>query len=328
MTTSTRRDHHQRFCAERGLASAEWSALGTSVHVLVTAADRLEAARVAVEEVLGRTDRAASRFRADSELTRVNTARGAWVRVSSTLFQAMQVALDAAAWTDGLVDPTVGAALIDLGYDRTFARVPSADPRPVVRVRAVAGWRQVELDDRRMRVRVPAGTVVDLGATAKGLAADWAAEEAAMLAGCGVLVNLGGDLAVAGPPPLDGWVISVRDSASLDLPVDVGPEQTVTIATGAVATSSPRARRWRRGGAELHHLIDPRIGRPARGGFRSVSVAAATCRLANAASTAAIILGDGAPQWLRARGLAARLVADDGAVRCVAGWPSPEMGAS
>lgn len=326
MTAPTRRSDHRHHATERGLASAEWTALGTSVHLLVTAPERIGDARTAVEEVLGRLDRAASRFRGDAELARVNTAEGAWVPISATLFQALRVAVDAAAWTDGLVDPTVGAALIDLGYDRTFSRVRRDDPRPVVRVRSVAGWRELELDERAHRVRVPAGTVVDVGATAKGLAADWAADAASADAGCGVLVNLGGDLAVAGPPPTDGWAITVGDSATLDLSPGSEPEQVVTIRSGALATSNVAARRWRRGGVDLHHLIDPRIGQPAHGPFRTVTVAASTCRLANAASTAAIILGAEAPSWLSARGLPARLVDRDGGVRHVAGWP-PEGGA-
>jgi thiamine biosynthesis lipoprotein len=324
MNAPTRRCQHHRYALEHGLGSAEWVALGTSVHLLVTAPDRLSAARRAAEDVLHRIDLAASRFRGDAELARVNTAAGAWVSVSPVLLQALRVALDAAAWTEGLVDPTVGAALVDLGYDRTFSRVSLDDPRPVVQVRSVAGWRQVQLDEDVMRVRVPAGTVVDLGATAKGLAADWAADRAFAAGGCGVLINLGGDLAVAGEPPAEGWAITVADSAALDLQTGVEREQAVTVRTGALATSSLSARRWRRGGVGLHHLIDPRIGQPSQGVFRTVSVAAPTCRLANAASTAAIILGAAAPSWLAARELPARLVTLDGTVRHVAGWPSLE----
>lgn len=326
MTAQTRRSQHHRYAAEHGLAFAEWAALGTAVHLLVTAPAALADARAAVEEVLRRIDLAASRFRGDAELAGVNTAGGAWVPVSPALQQALRVALDAAAWTDGLVDPTVGAALVDLGYDRTFTRVAADDPRPVVRVRPVAGWRQVQLDDETMRVRVPAGTVVDLGATAKGLAADWAADAAAAAAGCGALVNLGGDLAVAGVAPAEGWAVAVGDNATQDQPVGAEPEQVVVVRTGAVATSSASARRWRRGGVALHHLVDPRVGQPAQGMFRTVSVAAPTCRLANAASTAAVILGAEAPGWLAARGLPARLVTQDGAVRYVAGWPEPDGG--
>ena len=319
--TQTRREQHERYAAENGLAQQQWRTLGTSAHLVVTAPARLDAARRAVDEVLARIDVAASRFRDDSELTAVNRANGQWTPVSPTLRQALRVALDAAEWTGGLVDPTVGAALIDLGYDRTFSLVAADAPAAVVRVREVPGWRQVELDDDASRVRVPPGTVVDLGATAKGLAADLAAEAAADAAECGVLVGLGGDISVAGAPPAGGWTITVGDTSDLDAPVGAETEQTIAIRDGGLATSSTRARRWRRGGSELHHLIDPRAGRPSDGTFRTVSVAASTCTLANAGSTAAVILGAGAPAWLTARGLPARLVGRDGSVRFVAGWP-------
>ena len=234
--------------------------------------------------------------------------------------QALRVALDAAAWTDGLVDPTVGAALIDLGYDRTFTFV-AADGPVVVGVRDVPGWRRVELDDATSRARVPAGTVIDLGATAKGLAADLASEAAADAAGCGVLVSLGGDISVGGEPPPGGWSVTVGDTSDLDATVGAEPEQTIVLSSGGLATSSIRARRWRRGGSELHHVIDPRVGLPSEGTLRTVSVAASTCTLANAASTAAIIHGAEAASWLTERALPARLVARTGSVRHIAGWP-------
>jgi thiamine biosynthesis lipoprotein len=89
-----------------------------------------------------------------------------------------------------------------------------------------------------------------------------------------------------------------------------------------MATSSTLARRWRRGHASVHHLLDPRTGLPADETWRTASVCAATCVDANAASTAAIVLGALAPAWLWERDLAARLVASDGRVMRVAGWPA------
>lgn len=318
----SRLEQHERYAAERGLAQQHWRALGTSAHLVVTAPEQLEEARRAVEDVLARIDLAASRFRDDSEIAAVNTANGQWRDVSPLLCQALRVALDAAEWTGGLVDPTVGAALIDLGYDRTFTLVPPDGPAAVVRIRDVPGWQHVELDEAASRVRIPAGTVIDLGATAKGLAADLASEAAAEAAGCGVLVSLGGDISVAGPTPTEGWAVTVGDTSDLDAAVGTEPEQTIVIRSGGLATSSIRARRWRRGGSEVHHLVDPRVGLPAQGTLRTVSVTASTCTLANAASTAATILGGQAASWLTERGLPARLVALDGSVRHIAGWPS------
>ena len=198
------------------------------------------------------------------------------------------------------------------------------------------GWESVRLDGRRLRL--PAGSWLDLGATAKGLGSDRAAGAAATaITGGGVLVSLGGDIAVAGEAPLGGWPVLVgrragagragtargrRAAAGAGRPAG----QVVRLAAGALATSSIMCRRWRRGGRLLHHIVDPRTGLPAAGPWRTVSVAAANCAEANAASTAAIIAGDQAPAWLAGQGLPARLVAHDGSVRFVSGWPEDEGG--
>lgn len=320
MITTARRDEHARTARRLGLSGCDWRALGTSAQLVVTDAEAMPAARRAVEDVLADIDLAASRFRADSELSRLNAAAGSWVELSPLLASAMRVALDAAEWTGGLVDPTVGDALIRLGYDRTFAEVPAVGGPVRVVATAAPGWRHVELDDDRRAARVPAGTRLDLGATAKAYAADLAATAAADLAGCGVLVSLGGDIAVAGEPPAGGWPIAIEDVTDLSLPDDHdGP--VVVIRDGGLATSSTRARRWRRGGVELHHVLDPRSGLPAAGPWRTVSVAAATCVLANTASTAAVILGADAPGWLRERGFHARLLGNDGVPVYVGEWP-------
>jgi thiamine biosynthesis lipoprotein len=142
--------------------------------------------------------------------------------------------------------------------------------------------------------------------------------------GCGVLVSLGGDTAVAGEAPGDGWRIRVQDRTALPGEPAVGPSQVVTIRDGGLATSSTAARRWRRGGDVLHHILDPRTGRPAAPVWRTVSVAAATCADANTAATAAVIRGRQALPWLTSLRLPARLVALDGAVHTLAGWPADD----
>jgi thiamine biosynthesis lipoprotein len=162
---------------------------------------------------------------------------------------------------------------------------------------------------------------LDLGATAKAWCADRAAQCAATATGAGVLVALGGDIAVAGPAPSGGWVIRIADrhddESDLSAPM-------VAIAGGGLATSGTAARRWWRGGRMLHHIVDPSTGQPADGGWRTVSVTGATCVGANVAATAAIVVGPSAPVWLEERGLAARLVADDGRVVTTGGWPPDE----
>ena len=320
VTPARRRDRQDAAALALGVATQRWTALGTSAQIVVTDPAALPEARSVMDEVLAEIDVAASRFRADSELSRLNAASGEWMRVSPVFRHALRVALDAAAATDGLVDPTVGASLVSLGYDRTFRLVQRDAPDREVVVVAATGWRHVDLDEQLSRARVPAGTLLDLGATAKALAADLAAHRAGRTTGCGVLVNLGGDISVDGAAPAGGWPVSICDVADPDLPDD-GRGQTVAISTGGLATSSTAARRWSRGGSVVHHLIDPLSGRPAAAPWRTVSVVADTCTLANTASTAAVIVGRGAAGWLSSRGFHARLVGVDGQVVTVGEWP-------
>jgi thiamine biosynthesis lipoprotein len=159
---------------------------------------------------------------------------------------------------------------------------------------------------------------LDLGATAKAFAADRCARRAHAVARCGVLVNLGGDIAVEGEPPRGGWSVRVTD----DHRAGVGASgQTVSIASGALATSSTTVRRWQAGNGVHHHIVDPRTGRSCAERWQTVTVAAVDCVQANAASTAAIVLGPDAPAWLDRRRLPARLVAPDGSVASTGGWP-------
>jgi len=299
---------------------ASFSALGTTAVVAVAEPETLPAATAAVERELAAVDLACSRFRDDSELAAVNRAAGAAVQVGPLLLEALRVALAAAAATDGLVDPTVGRTLRLAGYDRTFRLVAARDPEGFeLRFDRVPGWRVVELDEERSRVRVPAGTELDLGATAKALAADRAAAASYEAAGCGVLVSLGGDVAVVGEAPSGGWAVRIADdhAAPLDTP---GP--TVALTVGGLASSGTAVRRWRAGGTELHHVVDPRTGRPAVTPWRTVTVAAATCVDANVAGTASVVLGADAPAWLEERRLPARLAPAAGEPVCVAGWPA------
>jgi thiamine biosynthesis lipoprotein len=327
-----------------------WTALGMLVQLAVTEPAATAAAREMLEADLLALDLACSRFRPDSELVAVgNAARGAageiTVPVSPLLAEAVAVALRAARLTDGDVDPTVGGVLAELGYDRDFAELCPPDlappdlappgpvlPGPVlpglapdqgaVGVRVIPGWRSVRVDTATGRLTVPAGVRLDLGATVKGWAADLSAARIAASLGCGVLVSLGGDTAVAGRPPGDGWRIRVQDRTALPGERPDGPSQVITIRDGGLATSSTAARRWRRGGDVLHHILDPRTARPAAPVWRTVSVAAASCADANTAATAAIIRGRQALPWLTGLRLPARLVELDGTVRTLAAWPA------
>jgi thiamine biosynthesis lipoprotein len=299
-------------------AAARWQALGTGVVVITAQPAQLDAAAAAVREVIEEIDHACSRFRDDSEICAVNRAAGRATPVSRLFLRATRCALRAARLTDGDLDPTIGGSLRAVGYDRDFASI-SAAGATTVRFARAGGWRAVQLDDGGATVRVPAGVELDFGATAKALAADIAAADAAEQAGSGVLVSIGGDIATAGPAPEGGWSVRVTDDH--DAPADA-EGQTISLAGGALATSSTTVRRWRRAGTELHHILDPASGRPVRSCWRTVSVAAATCVDANIASTTAILRGERAPAWLDGLGLPARLVAVDGAVTLTAGWPA------
>jgi len=301
-------------------ASADWKALGTMVQLIVTDPVRLADGRRLLEADLAAVDAACSRFRSDSELVALDSVPGP-VEVSPLLAQALTVALRAARLTGGDVGPTLGAAMAAIGYDRDFPLVPASGPAVTLTVSSVPGWRQVQFDEQSRILALPPGVRLDLGATAKAWAADRSAARLAAALGCGVLVSLGGDIAVAGETPPGGWRVRVQDVTGRPEDPPVGPSAVVAIRDGGLATSSTTARRWRRGGDVLHHILDPRTGLPAPPCWRTVSVAAASCADANTASTAAIIRGRDAPGWLTSLGLPARLVDEARNVHTVAGWP-------
>jgi len=288
--------------SEPAPTSAALRALGTTARVAVRRPESLPQARAVLEAELEAVDRACSRFRDDSELVNLNRAAGEDVAISSYLLAALEVALTAAAATDGAVDPTLGKALRLAGYDRTFSLVLLRNGR-LFHVSSAPGgaWQRIELDRERRTARIPDGAELDLGATAKALAAD-----------------LGGDVAVAGDPPEGGWSVGVADDHAAPFPEN-GP--AVGIRSGGLATSGTCVRSWTTATGRAHHIIDPRKGTPADTPWRTVSVVAASCVDANTASTAAMVLGDDAPDWLDQRRLPARLVRNDGSVMCVADWP-------
>ena len=335
-------------------AVAGWTtrALGTFCSVLVTEPALLDAAQRILAAELVAIDLACSRFRDDSEISALNRAEGRPMAISELFANAIDVALRAALMTDGDVDPTCGRSLVRLGYDRDITELAD-DTSPLTRPPVpAAGWRCVDFDPQERVVRVPAGVMLDLGATAKALAADLAADAIYRGTGCGVLVNLGGDIAVAGQAPGGGWRVGVDDgvnSVDAGLPFGAsrfnGPGRSsgrapgrrtaarldragratapvVAIQSGGVATSGAAFRTWRRGTQAMHHILVPSTGQPAQIYWAAVSVAAATCVDANTASTASIVRGQPALGWLASMDLPARLVRSDGVVLTTGGWPS------
>jgi thiamine biosynthesis lipoprotein len=309
------------YAATPDLRWASWSAIGTEIRLVVTDARQLSSARVMLADDLADLDAACSRFRADSELIQLEARAGRPTSVSPLLAGAVAAALRGARLTNGDVDPTLGRAMETLGYDRDFASIQAQSQSVRVTVRHVPRWHQIELDESECRLAVPVGVRLDLGATAKAWAADRSAERIARVLGCGVLVSLGGDIATAGDVPPDGWSVRVQDITGDPYTAAEGPAGVIAIRDGGLATSSTTARRWQRGGDLLHHILDPRTGRPADSDWRTVSVAAGSALDANIASTAAIIRGQDAVGWLGRLALSSRLVAVDGTVTTVAGWP-------
>ncbi|MBU1801134.1 MAG: FAD:protein FMN transferase [Actinobacteria bacterium] len=300
-------------------AAHEWSVWSTRARVCVTEARLLDEAVASVRLVLDEIDDAANRFRDDSEISRL---RAGTQHVSPLLADLLRRSLQAAESTDGAVDPTVGATLVRLGYDRSIALIDHSSTAHLFDGPAeglpVPGWRTVGLIDDLLTL--PKGVRLDLGATAKAAAADRAAATVAARLGCGVLVSLGGDIATNGPAPIDGWQVRIRDH-------DADPVAHVSLDRGwAVATSSTVHRTWGRGPHRRHHLVDPTTGLPVRSPWRTVSVAAPTCLEANTASTAGLILGTAGADWLRGRRLPARLVDHLGRVHLLGGWPTERVG--
>jgi len=252
---------------------------------VVVAGARPSEAR-SVEAIFAERDRVFSRFRADSELNAVNAADET-VLVSELFAKTLAIALDAAAATGGLVDPTLGAAIVAAGYDRDF---PKLDESQVTKCHLAGSgrWRSVRLTGRLLTR--PAGLQLDLNGVVKALAVDDALR---LLSGRG-FVSAGGDLAANGP---------------VDVALPGGG--AVRVVEGGIATSGSVGRRWLRNGVEQHHLIDPFTGAPSRSPWAQVTVVGGTCLAADVCAKAAFLLGDDGPAWLDAHGLPGRFLSGD-----------------
>lgn len=288
--------------------------MGTTTTVAVQDPLALEPALIAAREVITAIDESCSRFKPHSELSCLNRAAGGPARrVSPLLAAAIDASLDAAAATGGLVDPTVCRLMERIGYVVTFGEMELSGPAIEVERHAVPGWDTVIREEDT--VLLPQGVALDLGAVGKAWAADRAADATAQRIGEAALVCCGGDVAVAGTAPSSGWCVRVSERP------DHTEGQDVLVYDGGVATSGTASRTWTRGGAVYHHILDPATALPAESTWRTVSVAAATCAQANAAATAAIILGERAIGWLQQLEVPARLIDIHGGVTTVGTWP-------
>lgn len=293
----------------RAPAAAQWELWTTTMRIVVDDPSALAESTRLLREWLAAVEIVASRFRPDSEVCRLARSSATEHPISPLLRELVDAALTAAAASGGCVDPTVGTVLARLDAPLTAsasgARTAASTVRPTT-------WHDLELRGRTLRM--PPQTLLDLGATGKAFAADRAAELISDAVGCGVLVSLGGDLRVAGRMPGRDWTVLVQDGPSEPASlVDLGNAR-------AIATSSTLHQRIR--ATRAHHVIDPLTLRPAPPVWRSVSVAADTCVVANTWSTAALVRGGAAPEMLVATGLPARLVGVDGQVVRLGGWPA------
>jgi len=269
-------------------------------------------------------ERRFSRFRPDSELSRLNEWSQEQVPVETELAGLLARTVEYARISGGVFDPVVLDDLVALGYDRTFEEVRrQSQTKAAVRERRFR-WRDISVDETRRWVVRPVGARIDLGGIAKGAAVDAAIAELSSYAGA--MVDVGGDICVTGrPDDADAWVIAVEDGQSAD-----GALGYIRLRDGAVATSSLRKRRWVHNGEAVHHIIDPRSGQPARSGVLQCSVIADTTEHAEVAAKVGFIGGPGAlherdevGRALGVRGIAWLML--DGEYRTTSGWRKHEL---
>ncbi|HEY7930772.1 MAG TPA: FAD:protein FMN transferase [Acidimicrobiales bacterium] len=296
----------------------KFSIWGLSGTLATQDANALPAATTRLWQWIDLVDNACNRFRADSEISRVNHSPGRPVDISPTFELALRAALAASDATDGLCDPTVLPALLAMGYDRDYDEIRDRNLTGAAPV-LPRGVDTIHLDLDNHRVMLEPGTQLDLGASAKALVVDQVANEIA--AWGGAVVEIGGDVAVRGEGPRGPWAIGVSDS--LDLRANA---PTISLRHGGVATSSLTTRTWRVNGERVNHVIDPRTGSFATGPYATASVSAASCVTANAFATAALLWGEDAAYHVAQAGWSGRLVRHDGTVEFVGGWPEEARG--
>ena len=291
-------------------AQVSFRAMGCAVRAQVESADpraseRLERVPAWFEAWEARL----SRFRPQSELSRLNARAGELVGVSPILWQVVRDAIQAASFSDGLVTPTVLPALEAAGYDRPFAEMEGDTVESVGSPGEVADWRAIRLEPIGRKVQLPPGARLDLGGIGKGWAADRAVAKLKRLGPA--MVEAGGDLALSGPRSRgEPWRIAVADPHDPDRDL-----VQLAVSSGGVATSGKDFRRWRRAGVWQHHLIDPRSGRPCAGDVLSATVIGPSLRIAETAAKMVVLLGSTAGlAWINRRAdLSALLVLEDGA---------------
>lgn len=284
---------------------------------VIIAGDADESAVSWASDELERLEQCWSRFRNDSQLTRLNRSAGTWFQLSDTLAAAVDRAIRLHDLTNGVFDPTIHGQLVAAGYDRPFRQVSLDQPGPVPASIPSPGVARIERADDM--IRLPPGVSIDLGGVGKGLAADMIAVGLIARGARSACVSLGGDIRVAGGVPTEGgWNIPVAD------PVRPGHVLGhVQVANAAIVTSTTAFRRWTKGGQAMHHLIDPRSGLPSERGVLAVVAMAPEAWFAEGHAKAALIEGPVAGRrLLDGAGISGWVITDDGAVQA-SEWAPP-----
>ena len=291
------------------MEEVRFKAMGSEAHVVVVGGpdDLTDRARARIDEL----ERRWSRFRPDSEISRLNERAGDAVEVSDDTIELISRAIEAWRMTGATFDPTVLGAVLRAGYTTSFDELP-ANGAPSTSDLVIA-CTDIEIDGNT--VRLPARTGFDPGGIGKGLAADLVAAELVDAGAAGVCINMGGDVRCLGTPPDgEGWTVAIEHPWSRLI-------ASVGIADGAVATSTTLRRRWTVDGVERHHLIDPRTGEPAETDLNLVSVIAGTAWVAEVLAKAVLVRGSAHPfDLIEGTGAYALIVDDDGGITASDGF--------
>ncbi len=283
--------------------ASRFRAMGTDIDLVVDAehSPHAHTALMEARRLFDELEAKLSRFRPDSELSRLNRD-GVLVAPSDELRGALELALEARRTTNGRFDPSVLAAVIAAGYDRTFDELPAhVQGRPAC---PSAQGTPATIDPDTLTIHLAPGVGIDLGGIAKGLAAELAADMLAPFGPC--LVSAGGDIAVRGVPASGDWPVAIT--------LADGQEAVVGLTGGAMATSGRDRRSWTTtAGSTAHHVIDPATGRPAETDVVRITVFAATAVDAETTATALMISGsDAAMREAAQLHVDAIVVTDDG----------------
>jgi thiamine biosynthesis lipoprotein len=297
--------------------------------VVVGPSELLSVAREHIDDL----ERAWSRFLPDSDITRLNLADGAPLRVQPSTVRLVGAMIDGWRATAGAFDPTLLVPLVALGYSQSWCAAAGSTS-----LATDTSWRGrpdlIGVDVQKCIVQLPPGTALDAGGIGKGLAADMVADVIMSRGARGVLIDIGGDIAVRGEAPAsDGWRIAVgadcgnrRHDASDGSARD--SQQCIRLLSGGVATSGTEHRAWiTPTGTTAHHLIDPHHGAPVVGVARETTVVAGTAAWAEAWTKALVVAGAGGRSAVLGRldeldglGLAARVRSADGVVDHNRAW--------